>query len=134
MANKNNRTCFVCSRSYRFCPTCAEYESWPYWHVMFHDANCHDIWYVLSDFENGVITKEEAIEKMNHLDASVIDKNNKNVMDSYNKLFGLKKEDDSLFSKPEHVLSVSEELKAKEEKPKIQPKTRASKAKSAIAE
>lgn len=102
---KNNRTCHVCGNSYRFCPSCAEFADWEYWHVMFHDQNCHDIWYTLGDFEDGKITKEEAIEKMKKLDTSKIV--NKHVIESYNKLFDIKPEIEEekveVVSKPDAV-------------------------------
>ena len=89
MANSNNRTCHVCGASYRFCPSCAEFEGWEYWHVMFHNKNCHDIWYALSDFEDGKITREEAKEILSKLDTSKIV--NKHVIESYNKLYEINK-------------------------------------------
>lgn len=85
MAN-NYRVCICCNKRFKYCPHCSEYESLPTWYNLFHNENCHDIWYVLSDFESGFLTKEEAQEKISHLDTSVI--TNKEALKSLDKLMG----------------------------------------------
>lgn len=120
MANK--RTCLCCRTQYHYCSQNCDDKNLPLWYNLFHNQNCHDIWYVLSDFENGVLSKEEAQEKIKSLDTSVI--KNDAVMTSYNKLMeGPKVEKNTDSSptpveapRPEKPLSVSEELKAEAKK------------------
>lgn len=81
----SNRKCILCQKTYEYC-NCDKYKDYPKWYVMFHDANCHEIWYVLSDFESGLITREEALERMKAFDPSVI--KNENALASYKKLLG----------------------------------------------
>lgn len=136
MANSSYRTCLVCGKKYRFCHSCSEYETWPMWYNLFHDENCHEIWYTLCDFESGKLTKEEAQKKFEELDASIII--NESASQSYKKLFYVvdspesttlqedapasveepvpveepKKEETPVEPKEEH-LSISEEIKKK---------------------
>lgn len=88
MAN-NQRICLCCGKTYRYCSHCDE-KKFPTWYALFHDENCHDIWYILSDFESGILTKEEAQEKMKVLNPSVI--TNKDALVSYRKLFDIAEE------------------------------------------
>ena len=80
-----NRKCILCQKTYEYC-NCDKYKDYPKWYVMFNDANCHEIWYVLSDFESSLITRDEALERMKALDPSVI--KNENALASYKKLLG----------------------------------------------
>ena len=132
MANSSYRTCSVCSARYRFCPHCAEYELWPYWYVMFHDAQCHDIWYTLSDYEDGKLSKEDAYEKIKQFDMSIV--KNENVLLSYYKLLadvGIPQEPKKEEKKEEATqpLSVSEELiqNEKEKATKMRSKSKVKK-------
>ena len=128
-SKKHLRECAICKREYKYCNNCSEYDHMEPWHLRWCSSNCKDIDTVLSSWGSKEISSKEAAERLKKLDTSRMEFWNDNYRVAYNKIM-----EDTKPSKEEHVLSVSEELKAKEEKPKIQPKTRASKAKSAIAE
>ena len=71
--NKNNRTCIICGRSYRYCPTCGEDTGKPTWYAIFDGENCHDIYETCVAYRDKNITVKEAYEKMNKLDLSYLD-------------------------------------------------------------
>lgn len=102
----SNRKCILCQKTYEYC-NCDKYKDYPKWFVMFHDVNCHEIWYVLSDFESGLITRQEALERMKALDPSVI--KNENALVSYKKLLG---EDEAKVEEPTLAEAPVEEAPA----------------------
>lgn len=70
---KGMRKCVVCGKEYEFCPTCAETADEPTWKLMFHDANCREIYNTSTDYLAKKITKEEAIGRYSKTDLSVRD-------------------------------------------------------------
>ena len=115
MAN-NQRICLCCGKTYRYCSHCDE-KKFPTWYALFHDENCHDIWYILSDFESGILTKEEAQEKMKVLNPSVI--TNKDALVSYRKLFDIAEEPVIDEPQVEPVQNTESEVSAVEEVPVV---------------
>ncbi len=129
MAKSNTRVCLTCGCHYKYCAhRCGEDEKKPLWHTLFHNQNCHDIWYVLSDYESGKLSKEEALNQIKKLDVSVV--TNKEALKSYEKLLNDTKpvineesapveeippveaeEISAESSEPDEILTVSEELK-----------------------
>lgn len=91
MMKKDNRICYVCQKKYTFCGSCAQYKELPAWHAMFCGENCKDIWNVLSTFESGEYSPEQAKEIMSKLDTSKKDSYIGCVKKSYNKLYGIEK-------------------------------------------
>lgn len=118
MANK--RKCLCCGRTYEWC-SCDKYRDYPTWYNTFDNQNCHDIWHVLSDFESGILSKDEALERMKPLNPSVI--TNANALESYKKLTAeapatmveaetpTPAEEKTMANPEDETLSVSEELK-----------------------
>lgn len=70
---KGMRKCVVCGKEYEFCPTCAETVDEPTWKLMFHNANCREIYNISTAYLAKKITKEEAIERYGKTDLSVRD-------------------------------------------------------------
>lgn len=60
----NNRTCIVCEKQYEYCSSCNK-KNIPVWKNLFHDENCKDIFRIVSDFANGVASKEVSKHKLN---------------------------------------------------------------------
>lgn len=71
---RNNKTCICCSTKYTFCPNCAEFDHLPRWMGIYCSENCKKVMDIASDYEYGVLTKEEAKEKFDVCDLS--NKNN----------------------------------------------------------
>ena len=73
MGNKNNRSCIICNKSYRYCPTCGEDSDKPTWYFIFDRQNWHDIYEVCTQYRDGKIDIQEAYEKVSKLDISDLD-------------------------------------------------------------
>lgn len=71
MAKKNMRICCVCHREYNFCPVCnSEDANKPSWHFAYCSENCKEIYEATAGFEDGRVTNEEAMERLEKLDLS----------------------------------------------------------------
>ena len=65
---KKNRKCATCGEKYSYCPTCDRTE--PAWMTSFHVENCKDIFQICTQYNVGLITKEQAKEALNACDLS----------------------------------------------------------------
>lgn len=83
MTERKTRTCAVCRNQYQFCPVCNEDAEKPTWYFTFCSDNCHNLYKVMADFENELISDIEAKERLNKLDLSKRD----NFGESYQKSF-----------------------------------------------
>lgn len=72
MGKQNNRTCVICGKKYSYCPNCGADANKPTWYFVFCGENCKDIYNICTDWRDGIITKEEASEKISKLDISNI--------------------------------------------------------------
>lgn len=70
---RKERICSVCGKKYKFCPHCQEDSHKPMWFYSFCSYECHDIYNIASQFENGTIDIESANNKLNKLDISKVD-------------------------------------------------------------
>lgn len=68
----NNRTCIVCGTKYHYCPNC-ENANQPSWLTAYHSETCKEIFSVLNKHYFNHLTDQEAIDKLNELDLSVLD-------------------------------------------------------------
>lgn len=65
-----NRTCAICGKAYRYCPSCYEDRHLENWHIMFHDENCKNIFHILTDNYFSHISDTAAAEKLGKCDLS----------------------------------------------------------------
>lgn len=70
MAERKERTCCVCRDKYKFCNLCGEDRDKPLWYFTFCSENCHDIYKITSEFENGNISDLDAKEQLKKMDLS----------------------------------------------------------------
>lgn len=54
------RSCYLCGKEYRFCPTCREDRHAPAWKNTFCSEDCSSIFKCAVDYNMNMITKEEA--------------------------------------------------------------------------
>lgn len=59
MISKYERTCVVCGEKYEHCNHCGKFDKEPRWKQMFHDENCMDIFYAITDYNVKEKTKNE---------------------------------------------------------------------------
>lgn len=64
--SKYNRKCLLCGKEYEYCPTCTKDYNKPIWYRNFHEENCRTIFYILTDYKAGNLSKEDAVEALDH--------------------------------------------------------------------
>lgn len=84
--SKLNRTCTVCGKKYRYCPSCYEDRNMENWHIMFHDENCKDIFTILTDNFNGHLSDSETLKKIQKCDLSNEDSFYKEIKDHIDRI------------------------------------------------
>ena len=65
---KKNRECSTCGTKYSYCPNCNRKS--PSWMTNFHDENCKNIFQICTQYNVGLLTKEQAQEALNACDLS----------------------------------------------------------------
>ena len=83
---RKSRTCSVCRRSYKFCPSCREDSDKPLWYFAYCSENCKKIYEVTSNFEDGLIDEKTAKEQLRKLDLSRLDNIGTSYVASINKI------------------------------------------------
>lgn len=64
------RICSVCGKNYKYCPKCREFESLPTWMFAFCSENCKSIYNTTSNYEDGIISADDAKKSLEKLDLS----------------------------------------------------------------
>ena len=85
MIERNNKTCIVCGKSYKYCGGCAEYAHLEPWHSIYCSNNCKDIFNAVSMYNK--VSNEETKEKLNKCDLSNKDNFHKNILKTINELY-----------------------------------------------
>lgn len=67
---KNNKECMICGNRYTFCLNCGTYDKLPRWMAMFDEEICRSVFYIISDYKAGIITKNEAKNKLIEIKAT----------------------------------------------------------------
>lgn len=65
---KKNRKCATCGTKYSYCPNCD--RNAPSWMTSFHAENCKNILQICTQYNVGLLTKEQAQEALNACDLS----------------------------------------------------------------
>ena len=76
------RQCCVCGEKYHFCPHCPQDGRSEIWYTTFCSENCKNVYEVTSNFDDGIISKPEAKNKLLNLNLSKQD----NFGESYKKV------------------------------------------------
>lgn len=69
---ENNKSCLVCKKKYTYCSSCEEYAHLPRWMTSFCGENCHEVFDIISLYEDKHISLEETKKKLDACDLSVI--------------------------------------------------------------
>lgn len=67
---RRSRTCYLCGAKYEYCPTCAQDRMKPIWMSEFHSENCKNIFKICTDFNLGLLTKQETRKSLKRCDLS----------------------------------------------------------------
>lgn len=81
------KKCKCCGKDYLYCFHCDADKNKPTWMIMFHDANCMNIFQILTDYNAKEISKEEAIAKLEDCDLSKRDTFLKPIQRELNNIF-----------------------------------------------
>ena len=65
---KKNKECLTCGTKYSYCPNCNRKE--PSWMSEFHAENCKNIFQICTQYNVGLLTKEQAQEALINCDLS----------------------------------------------------------------
>ena len=69
----NFRSCLLCGKEYKFCPTCGEDRYAPVWKNTFCSEDCSRIFKCAMSFYMSLITKEEAMKIVSECDTTNIE-------------------------------------------------------------
>lgn len=95
------RRCCVCGKEYEYCNKCREDMNKPLWYFTFCSENCHNIYGVTSQFENGQIDSVSAKLQLDQLDLSKQNNFGKSYKNSISKIL-------SSVPKVEEVIELAE--------------------------
>lgn len=65
---QTNRICKTCGKEYYYCSNCDKSKNSPQWMLIWDTENCKNIFEIVSNFDQGVYTKEEASKKLEKCD------------------------------------------------------------------
>ena len=80
------RICCVCGTQYKYCPKCNEDKNKPHWMFVYHEENCKNIYDVMTKYEWGQITADEAATELEKLDLSKLDNFGESYKNTFNKI------------------------------------------------
>ena len=92
MAKKMNRKCIMCGAEYSYCPKCGKDVDKPTWMNLFNDENCNEIYTIVTQFRDGYIDKDVAVERLSKCDIGVVNNESfKKLINEINKPNKIKK-------------------------------------------
>lgn len=65
-----NRVCLTCGRAYDFCGSCPSSANLPMWKNIYDTEDCMNVFHIVSDYAQGVLTKDIAKERLIKYDLS----------------------------------------------------------------
>ena len=83
---KYDRTCVVCGKHYEYCTNCDQFISYPTYMAMYCSKECVDLFDVLSSFEAGQTSKEDAQKVLQTMDQSRMKMLKNSMANSYKKI------------------------------------------------
>ena len=104
---KFDRTCVVCGKHYEYCTNCDRFLNYPAYMAMYCSQECVDLFNVLSSFEAGQTSKEDAKKVLQGMDQGKMKMLKNSIANSYKKIMAEE-------SKPEE--KESEPVKSEVEK------------------
>lgn len=67
---RRNRECYLCGESYKYCSTCSQDRTKPFWMSEFHNENCKNIFDICTRFNVKLMSKSEAKAALEQCDLS----------------------------------------------------------------
>ena len=91
MKRNKTRICICCGKEYQYCPRCDSDKDAPRWMMNFDTDACHVAFQVVTDYNYGEITREEAVAKLNAVDLSDLESYIPDVKDVVKKILTVDK-------------------------------------------
>lgn len=92
MVRRNNKVCHTCTKEYKYCTGCSEYDHLPRWMALFHNDNCRVIFNIVSSYCAGHIDQKSAAEQLIGCDLSYKDTMKPGVISKINEILEVKEE------------------------------------------
>ena len=83
---KYDRTCVVCGKHYEYCTNCDRFLNYPSYMTMYCSKECVDLFDVLSSFEAGQTSKEDARKVLQGMDQGKMKMLKNSMANSYKKI------------------------------------------------
>lgn len=83
---KFDRTCVVCGKHYEYCTNCDRFLNYPTFMTMYCSKECVDLFDILSRFEAGQTSKEDAQKVLQGMDQNKMKMLKNSMANSYKKI------------------------------------------------
>lgn len=83
---KYDRTCVVCGKHYEYCTNCDQFINYPSYMAMYCSKECVDLFDVLSSFEAGQTSKEDAQKVLQGMDQNKMKMLKNSMANTYKKI------------------------------------------------
>ena len=83
---KFDRTCVVCGKHYEYCTNCDRFLNYPTFMTMYCSKECVDLFDVLSSFEAGQTSKEDAQKVLQGMDQNKMKMLKNSMANTYKKI------------------------------------------------
>ena len=83
---KFDRTCVICGKHYEYCTNCDRFLNYPAYMAMYCSQECVDLFNVLSSFEAGQTSKEDAKKVLQGMDQGKMKMLKNSIANSYKKI------------------------------------------------
>lgn len=83
---KFDRTCVICGKLYEYCTNCDRFLNYPAYMAMYCSKECVDLFDVLSSFEAGQTSKEDAQKVLQGMDQGKMKMLKNSLANSYKKI------------------------------------------------
>lgn len=67
---KYTQTCLLCKQTYEYCGGCSKYKKLPSYMMTFCSENCKNIYQTMANFENSIISKDDAKLALSGMDTT----------------------------------------------------------------
>ena len=97
---KFDRTCVICGKHYEYCTNCDRFLNYPAYMAMYCSQECVDLFNVLSSFEAGQTSKEDAKKVLQGMDQGKMKMLKNSIANSYKKIMAEESESEEKESEP----------------------------------
>lgn len=84
------RTCLSCGKEYVYCPHCGNEDFLAAWKILFDCEECMDVFQVVSDYNSGSLTEQDAQKALEKYPALNTERFRKEISNALQKITGFK--------------------------------------------